>query len=98
MDELAIGHVEWHSSDEGGGPDVGVLLHISTTDSLWIGEITSKEGADFGVPDTGWHIVHHHVEGKTHVGSVPDRQPAIDLAEALSAAIRASVSRGERHG
>lgn len=83
------GTLEHHCSEECGPADVGVLLHISATDALWIGEITSKEGADYGVPDTGWHIVHHQAEGKTHVGFVPDNYPAIDLAEALSAAIRA---------
>lgn len=41
--ELSIGQVQWHSSEEDGGPDVGILLRLSETHHLWLGETLDSE-------------------------------------------------------
>lgn len=44
----AIGHVTWHTSEEGGGPDVGLQLSLGRGDILWAGEITTEAWMDAG--------------------------------------------------
>ena len=39
-----IGEVQWHSSDEDGGPDVGILLGLGGDKMLWVGEMLNAEG------------------------------------------------------
>ena len=39
-----IGQVQWHCSDEDGGPDVGILLGLSGGKMLWVGEMLDAEG------------------------------------------------------
>lgn len=47
-DELTIGQVQWHSSEEDGGPDVGILLRLDDKHLLWWGELLAGEGDGFG--------------------------------------------------
>jgi hypothetical protein len=42
-DELSIGQVQWHCSEEGSGPDVGILLRLTNDKCLWWGELLSDE-------------------------------------------------------
>ncbi len=44
--EVPMGQVVWHSSDEDGGPDVGVSLRIADGVDLWVGEITDQAWRD----------------------------------------------------
>ena len=46
MENLAIGQVQWHSSDEDGFPDVGVLLRLSEQEYLWAGELINADGPE----------------------------------------------------
>lgn len=46
--ELSIGQVQWHSSEEDGFPDVGILLRLSETEELWFGELLDAEGGGHG--------------------------------------------------
>lgn len=46
--DIPIGHVQWHSSEEDGGPDVGVMLRLNETQALWLGELLSAEGGGVG--------------------------------------------------
>lgn len=42
-EELSIGQVQWHCSEEDGGPDVGILLRLTNDKYLWWGELLSDE-------------------------------------------------------
>lgn len=44
MTDLAIGQVQWHSSEEDGGPDVGILVGLGDGKALWLGEIADGHG------------------------------------------------------
>lgn len=46
--ELSIGQVQWHSSEEDGVPDVGILLRLSEGEELWFGELLNAEGGGHG--------------------------------------------------
>ena len=46
--DLDVGQVQWHSSEEDGGPDVGILLRLSADHHLWLGELLAAEGDGFG--------------------------------------------------
>ena len=43
------GRVTWHSSEEDGGPDVGLTVGLGDGKMLWIGERSSKEGDGMGL-------------------------------------------------
>lgn len=77
--------LEYHTSDEEGGmPDVGVLLRLGENEALWIGEITRAEATEHDVTDSGWHMVYHKDGGRIYVGAIHDGGAAIDLAETLA--------------
>lgn len=44
-----IGQVQWHGSDEDGGPDVGILIGLSADHHLWLGERSNSEGGGMGM-------------------------------------------------
>lgn len=76
MDER--GFVTWASSEEGGGPDVGITVGLGAEQGhLWLGEITRKRwedigGNDFSDNDMGWWLIHY----------APGKEPDV-LAKAL---------------
>lgn len=93
-------HIEWHSSETDGPPDVGQMLYIEDEESgLWVGEISKLEfeeqgGDELGLGDDGgWWMVRHR-KGKPPqiIGKVSsETEPAIELLEF----IRASADRIE---
>lgn len=46
--DLEIGQIQWHSSEEDGGPDVGIMLRLNETQCLWFGELLGEEGSGIG--------------------------------------------------
>lgn len=46
--DIPVGHVQWHSSEEDGGPDVGIMLRLNETQALWLGELVGNEGPHVG--------------------------------------------------
>jgi hypothetical protein len=44
-----IGQVQWHGSDDDGGPDVGILIGLSVDHHLWLGERSNSEGGGMGM-------------------------------------------------
>ncbi len=86
--EQPIGSVVWATSEEGGGPDVGILLRLSEADFLWCGEITRKEADAAGISDAGWHLVLHRGADSQVVAQVPDQYAGSDLMEAITAVVR----------
>lgn len=59
--ELEVGQIQWHSSEEDGGPDVGVLLQLPGGWQLWAGELLDSEsvmGSGFILySDTEKHLI-----------------------------------------
>lgn len=43
-----IGEVQWHSSEEDGGPDVGILMGLGGGRHLWLGELLDRDGGGMG--------------------------------------------------
>lgn len=93
-DDIAIGQIQWHCSEEGSGPDVGMLLCIDEDNHLWVGEISRDRWEEHGGEelgsDGGWWIIHYG-KNKTRVigkclGAWPDLDN--DFLEIISAAIR----------
>lgn len=68
---LGPGQQRWHSSEEDGGPDVGIEVGMPDGSILWFGEISTAlwETCGGGVlaTDKGWWAVHYPL----------DRQPRL---------------------
>lgn len=47
--EPKAGEVQWHCSDEDGGPDVGILVGLPDEALLWVGELLKVEGDCMGM-------------------------------------------------
>lgn len=47
--ELSPGQVQWHSSGEDNGPDVGILIGLGEGKALWLGELLVRDGATTGM-------------------------------------------------
>lgn len=71
MEEL--GFVTWASSDEDGGPDVGITVGLGPElGHLWLGEITrdrfESDGCDqYADNDMGWWLMHYKPKGEPFV-------------------------------
>lgn len=98
-DVLSIGDVEWHCSEEGGGPDVGLCLILSEGWSLWAGEITRKRWREAGEDaaalgaDTGWWIILFGPEEASHrvIAKCVDRDVAMAMVDALEIGFRTNA-------
>lgn len=92
--EVDVGHIQWHCSEEGGGPDVGLLLRLSETSYIWAGEITRDDWENAGPDaaelgdDFGWWIIFYNGPVKTVIARCADQYTAQDMFDHLSAAIR----------
>lgn len=92
--EVDVGHIQWHCSEEGGGPDVGVLLRLSETEYIWAGEITWEDWENAGPDiaelgdDFGWWIIAYDGPKKTVIARCADQSSTQEVFDRLSAAIR----------
>ena len=77
--ELEVGQVQWHSSEEDGGPDVGVAVGLPGGLILWAGEISdrlhSEDSDGDGCPadlgeNVGWWLVLFGRDSSTVIGRV----------------------------
>lgn len=96
IDPNTLGHVVWHSTDEDGGPDVGMSLGLGGDKAMWVGEITNEEWDEL---DPGQRATLGGGRGDTYLMLYPDRVPlarftdpgtAQDFIEAVAAAIQAA--------
>ena len=82
------GSVVWHSSEEDGGPDVGIQIGLGHGFSLYAGEVSNSELEDHEIPQQypdGWWIVLHGPDDKWIIGAVPDQYVAQEAMEHLAA-------------
>lgn len=96
IDPNTLGHIVWHSTEEDGGPDVGMSLGLGGDKAMWVGEITNEEWDEL---DPGQRAVLGGGSGGTFLMLYPDRVPlarftdmptAQDFIEAVAAAIQAA--------
>lgn len=98
------GRVQWHSSEEHGGPDVGLLLTMPDGGHLWAGEISRNEwesdpensecGSDFGF----WLIQYKKGGGKVVFGKFVSPFAAQDFIDEIAALVRALPSPSHQGG
>lgn len=61
-DETSLGKITWHCSNEGSGPDVGMMLGLGGGNALWVGEVGMSAYEDAGEAartlgnDGGWWL------------------------------------------
>lgn len=63
-EDTSIGGVTWHSSEEDGGPDVGISVYLGPDDRLWAGEINRRTFEEWEADinfdsDAGWFLVRY---------------------------------------
>ncbi len=72
--ESAPGRVGWHTSEEGGGPDVGISVGLGSGSSLFIGDLLDRDGGPVG-------IVFHGPGGVRHAARLSELDEVRDLFE-----------------
>jgi hypothetical protein len=88
------GAVTWLCSEEGGGPDVGIVVALGDGRLLCSGDLTRKAWEEGGTavqslgPDTGTWLTLFDNEGEHVIAKVADSDVARDLIELIAAAIR----------
>lgn len=91
--DVPVGQIQWHCSEDSGGPDVGILLRLTETQYLWAGEITRADWEDAGPeaaelgPDFGWWLIFYNGKEKTVLGRCVGRYQTQDIFEHIAAAI-----------
>lgn len=92
------GDVVWHTSEEGGGPDVGIHIRIGGDVTMWCGEITRKEWenlddedkAALGGNDNGWWIIlYEGLNNPRVLARCVERYQAMQVIDILCAGLRA---------
>lgn len=91
----SVGEITWHSSEDGGGPDVGISLYLGPNDCLYAGEISSDlfrqcGGEEFYPSDGGWFLV-RFAEETSIIASIGDQFSGRDFLEQLAQWARASA-------
>lgn len=95
-DQTEFGKITWHSSEEDGGPDVGMMLGLGGGQALWVGEITRRAHEDGGEAvsalgsDGGWWLATY--PGPQILAKFADAETAREFFEQLTAAINAPTN------
>lgn len=112
-EDTSIGGVTWHSSEDDGGPDVGISVYLGDGKRLWCGEISRSlfdecGGSEWFDDDGGWFLVVYGPKANL-VAKVGDKDQMKDMIEMLATAARdadvptlakmiAALSTGDRGG
>jgi len=91
-EDTRTGGVTWHSSEDDGGPDVGVSLYLGDGKRLWCGEISrdlydSCRGFDYFDGDGGRFLVFYDPSPRL-LAKIGDYDQAREFIEALAFAVR----------
>lgn len=82
------GSVLWHSSEEDGGPDVGIQVGLGAGWSLYMGERADATLEDHGIGEelrASWWIVLYGPRTQRIIGAVPDVYEAREAVEEIAA-------------
>lgn len=94
MGETERGRVTWLTSEEdGGGPDVGMILGLGNGASLYVGEISNAELDAHDLSETedglsGWWIVLHRANGFEVIAPAVSVEAGRELFDAIFAAVQ----------
>ncbi len=87
--ETTRGRVNWHSSGEDEGPDVGLSLGLGDGRLLWVGELANatvtEAGVDIEAHNSTWWIAMFDGDAVKVAGAVADQDAARDLFDAIAA-------------
>lgn len=92
-EDLSVGGVTWHSSEEDGGPDVGISVCLGENDRLWAGEISRSlfgelAGEDHFDGDVGWFLVRFRSEGAEIIAKFGEAHVAQEFIEQVAQWVR----------
>lgn len=87
-EELPIGYVEAHCSEDDGIADVGVRLRLDGEQGIWCGEITREHAEEYDVDDAGWWLVWEIGKMQEPIARIADDYRARDFVDVLAAIIR----------
>lgn len=76
----ARGNIAWHSSDDDGGPDVGISVGLGDGRMLYAGDVSGQLGP--------WSLCIYTTDGRIDIGGPVDPEAARDMIEAIAATIR----------
>jgi hypothetical protein len=85
------GTVLWHSSEEDGGPDVGIQVGLGEGWTLYFGELAEATLEDHGIGEelrASWWAVLWGPKTERVLGAVPDTYEAREAAEEIAARLR----------
>lgn len=94
IDESALGVVQWHCSEEGGGPDVGVSLGLGEGRTLWAGEISKQRHAEAGDEaaalgdDFGWWLIMYEKQSAQVIAKCLNCYEARSMFDLIASALR----------
>jgi hypothetical protein len=94
-EDTSIGGVTWHSSEDDGGPDVGISIYLGEHDRLWAGEITRKAfeenngSANFD-SDGGWFLLRYQGNDTKLIAKFGDGEEAREFIEQVAIWIRSA--------
>lgn len=87
-EDTSIGGITWHSSEEDGGPDVGISVYLGNERRLWCGEISNAlyndQGAEHFESAGGWFLIDYNPE-PTLVAKFGDELVAREFVEQVAA-------------
>lgn len=104
-DDLTIGFAQWHCSEEGSGPDVGMLLRLDEAGNcLWAGEHTKSALTEAAAGETffafdptddgGWWLVHYAPNGAARtVAKFASPYAGREFIEMIELLVRSSTGR-----
>ena len=91
--ESEFGRVTWLSSEEDGGPDVGVVLGLGEGRSLFIGELPNITLQEHGLDpnDGSWWLSMYEPDDHIILGPVRNEDGARDVFDRLFAVLQQSL-------
>lgn len=88
-EDTSVGGVTWHSSEEDGGPGVGISVSLGENDRLWAGEISRRLFEDLCGPlhfdsDGGWFLIHFKPDGPELIAKFSESHVAQEFIERVA--------------
>lgn len=97
-EDTSIGGLTWHSSEEDGGPDVGISVYLGPDDRLWAGEISRRTFEEWDGDlnfddDAGWFLVRYVGKERKIIAKFGDegQHEAKEFIEQIAAWVRAAT-------
>lgn len=93
------GQLIWHTSEEGGGPDVGLELGLGGGFTLYAGEVADRTLAEAGIDlaehKGGWWVALICGDEYRPVGPVANEEAARELVDQVFAALQSAEARAQ---